>query len=222
MIRRLILVLFLILASQTAWSNELSTEQPMHAPDSRNDGYRCFAQANDNLPLFQPMKERGFGYHGSNDAGMAKQRKHLEQLRLLKLLDLLELGEDQELEFIAAFSAIRRKLRDLDREKSDLVNRLSEGLREKTMSDSEIHNLIDSLAQTDKRKLEKTAEFQKKVKGILTAKQLGKLVVFNDRFEFELLERIRAFRERNPGGRGAGPGSGSGMPGDCFENSRFE
>ncbi|MEA3297008.1 MAG: hypothetical protein U9R56_04015 [candidate division Zixibacteria bacterium] len=221
MIRWLVLISLLILTGQTVWSDEQLTEQHRFDPDGRCDRYRYFAQTSNDFPFFQPMRERGFGRHSGRDDGLAKQRKHLEQLRLLKLLELLDLSEDQELEFITAFSAMRRKLRNLERDKSDLMILLAEGLRERTLSDSEVYDLIDNIVQTDKQKIGEIAEFRKKAREILTAEQLGRLIVFNDRFEYELLERVRAFHERHPGGRGAGTGNPD-ISGDYIENDRVE
>ena len=41
-------------------------------------------------------------------------------------------------------------------------------------------------------------------KSFLTAQQIAKFVIFNERFEYELLEKVRQFRDRP--GRGPGPG----------------
>jgi hypothetical protein len=139
-----------------------------------------------------------------------KRRKHLEQFRLLKLLELLDLDESQELRFMKSFTDIRREMREIGDEKKEALDKLGAGLHAGDINDEEIYDLLDRIIQAEKRKRMMFDDFLKEAKSFLTARQVAKLVIFHERFEYELLERVRQFRDR-PGasdhpGRRRGPG----------------
>jgi len=126
---------------------------------------------------------------------MQQQRKHLEQLRMLKMLELLDLNEDQELSFLTSYRAMRQELRDIDEKRAVLVNRLADGLGGDSLSDDAIDALIDSVMVIEKQKQKVHESFIQQSRSILTPQQLGRLVVFHERFERELLDQVKAFRE---------------------------
>ena len=115
----------------------------------------------------------------------------------MKLLELLDLRDDQEVDFIAAFHSMRRDRRQLHQQKMILIDNLSEGLRDKDITDDEINRLIRQIMDATEQEKQLQQEFLNDVSGILTPSQMGRLVVFTERFEYELLEAIRAFRERH-------------------------
>jgi Spy/CpxP family protein refolding chaperone len=147
--------------------------------------------------------EPGMGPGGppmTDQAEPGRHRKHLEQLRLLKLLELLDLEEDQETAFIVAFRSLRKDLRALDEERSEVVEQLSTGLKEGGLAEAETMRLIDRTLELGEKRHQRMSAFVTEARTLLTPDQLGKLVVFHDRFEYELLERVKAFHGR--GGRG--------------------
>ena len=144
----------------------------------------------------------GFEMRKGNMRGMdLPQKKHLDQFRMLKLLELLDLNEKQEVPFIMAFDEFRRSTRELEEERQHLVGNLASGLKDASISENEISALITSIDKNEVARNAARGVFRDKVKSILTANQFGKLIVFEERFELQLLEQIREFRERR--GRGA-------------------
>jgi Spy/CpxP family protein refolding chaperone len=125
---------------------------------------------------------------------MERQRRHLEQLRLLKLLEVLDLKDSQEEPFLVAFQAIRKSLRDLDEQKGRLLARLSEIVQSSARDDRKISALTDSVVSISDQKRSAAKVFFVKARGILSAEQTAKLLIFEERFEYELLERVREFR----------------------------
>ena len=132
---------------------------------------------------------------------MERQRRHLEQLRLLKLLEVLDLSDNQEEPFLSAFRAMRKAQRALDERKGDLIGRLSLQIQNSSKDDKKVNALVDSVVSIEDEKRVAIRGFFDKARTILTAEQAGKLVIFQERFEYELLERVREFRERNRMGR---------------------
>ena len=159
------------------------------------------------LPLAQLDEQPERGEYGEGrgrrfDHGRKGLRhkfgKHIEQFRILKLLELLDLREDQELEFITAFHSMRRERRQLHEKRISLVDELADGLRTETVPDMEINRLIREISKLGNRQERVMEDFLNEAQKILTPSQLGRYIVFRERFEFELLEAVKAFRERQP------------------------
>ncbi|MCK4462454.1 MAG: hypothetical protein KAW46_11660, partial [candidate division Zixibacteria bacterium] len=127
------------------------------------------------------------------------QRKYVEQFRILKMLELLELDEDQELSFLTAYNSMRRELRKIDEERVRLIEKLAGGLRSETISDSAIGDLTERIFKADRMKRQVQSDFIEQASTTLAPRQFGRLVVFHERFERELLDRVRAFREHKGG-----------------------
>ncbi len=139
-------------------------------------------------------RERGCGAeHWRN---RVKFEKQLDQFRMFKLLELLDLKEEQEVDFITAFHTMRRERRRLHEEIVALVDSLAEGLRNKTLSDDKINSLVDRISRRRSQEDVVMQEFLAKARKILTPDQMGRMVVFQERFEYKLLEAVRGFRER--------------------------
>ena len=153
-----------------------------------------FAQADETMgPPDHPRGRPGERGH------MMRQRKYVEQFRLLKMLELLELNEDQELTFLTAYNSMRRELREIDEERVRLIEELAGGLRSETVSDSAIAELTGRIFRADAAKRQVQTEFMQQASTTLAPQQFGRLVVFHERFERELLDRVRAFREHKGG-----------------------
>ena len=158
--------------------------------------YMMFAQAPGDKP---PMRGNGRPWRGMEQA---RQRKHLEQLRMLKMLELLELREDQEVEFLTTYNAMRREHRELDEQINAVLDSLSIELRAPDPSDENILRFCEQVARLDSEKKMVGVQFGRKAGNMLSAEQLGRLVIFQKRFESEMLERVGRFRQ----GRDRGPG----------------
>ncbi|UCD17359.1 MAG: hypothetical protein JSV44_00160 [Candidatus Zixiibacteriota bacterium] len=127
------------------------------------------------------------------------QMRNLENLRLLKLLDLLNLSEEQSTEFISEFGNFRKQMRQLRQDCEREVDTLAELAKEKSPEIKQVQQHIAEIDRLRIRRAELTGEFHVKVTKILTPVQLGKMVVFEERFERELIENIRGFRGRRRG-----------------------
>jgi hypothetical protein len=133
--------------------------------------------------------------------GRQQFNKHIEQFRILKLLELLDLQENQELEFIGVFRSMRRQSGQLHDQRMDRVEKLAEGLRTESITDNEIVILISEIREFSDEENRGRDRFLSEAANILSASQMGRLVVFQVRFESELLGAVRGFRDR-----GRGPG----------------
>lgn len=148
-----------------------------------------------------PPDDGGHRRHWGPGRTEAPDFRHLEQLRLLKMLEVLELSEGQEVAFVTLFHGFREEMRRLQEENREVVTQLADGLAEDTLDDATIEGLIDRVHELKRQQFEHLNELMEESEQILTPCQRGKLVVFHERFEAEMLKKLRAFRERrfNPG-----------------------
>ncbi len=138
--------------------------------------------------------KRGFG--GPDKMGMHK--KNLENLRLLKLLEVLDLDEDQNDLFISAFSKFRKNSKEIREKVEGEINILAEYLKQENRSDNVILEKVDLIVSMKEEFEQERKRFFERVKDILTPEQLGRMMVFQERFERELLEQVRGFRAPKP------------------------
>jgi Spy/CpxP family protein refolding chaperone len=137
--------------------------------------------------------------HTGNE--LMRQSRYIEQFRMLKLMETLELREDQEEEFISKFFARRRDQRALRHARERLFDQLHNGLVKDSLTNDQIMTMVADIQQIREQEFQSQKAFLADVKSILTPEQYGKLVVFQERFEYELLRTIDRFR------RGPAPGA---------------
>jgi len=135
--------------------------------------------------------------------GTRPGRRQLEQFRMLKLLELLDLKPNQETDFLIAFKHMRAAHMEVMQERDSVLNLLADGLRDETLKGPAIYDLTARLEQIKQKHMRATENFLATAKSILTPEQFGRMVVFQERFEFELLDSLRSFREHR--GRMRGP-----------------
>ncbi|MDH3890868.1 MAG: hypothetical protein OEV49_07260 [candidate division Zixibacteria bacterium] len=147
--------------------------------------------------MFAQVEEEG--EHAQMEPGKPgqrrRQRKHVEQLRMLKMLELLDLNEDQEISFLTSYNNLRGDIRRVDEARMKALTKLGGKLHDSTSSDSEIEKLLEQIGANLVEKQTVEARFLENAAAILTVRQLGKLIIFNEHFERELLDRVRVFRE---------------------------
>ena len=130
---------------------------------------------------------------------MERGRKRIEWFRTIRLLELLQLDEDKEVEFLETYRSYRKDYRDLKMQRMMLVDSLADGLRSDSLDRKQIERMMTQADSLDSRGVRMTTDFYAKVRPMLTEEQLGKLFVFQARFEAEVLERIAEFRRGHEG-----------------------
>jgi len=137
--------------------------------------------------------------------GMGKGGRHsdnLDNLRMLKLLEVLDLDEDQSTEFIATFAAFRKEMKEIRKATETEVDQLIELLKEEKPPEDKIKEKIDEIDALKTRFNINMDNMRMKAKEILTTTQYAKMIVFQERFERELIKSVRGFRGgKAPDGR---------------------
>ncbi|UCD65106.1 MAG: hypothetical protein JSW34_06670, partial [Candidatus Zixiibacteriota bacterium] len=117
-----------------------------------------------------------------------------ERLRMKKLLELLELEGKKRDTFIEIAGKYRDRRIAIAREHMSTVDSLGSGLRNGKLGEDDIQRLVDRLHDLEVRQNGLRSGFHKEVKPLLTLEQLGKLVVFEYRFEARVLDRMSDLR----------------------------
>jgi Spy/CpxP family protein refolding chaperone len=167
------------------------------------------ASADDPVPT-DPAAQRGPGRNSRRGpADVEQRRKFLDQLRVLKLLEVLNLREDQEPKFLQAFSDMRRRQRQVEEERAAVIDELAQNLQERKVDSKRIDEIIAKLTLLGTERAKLVTDFVASMRQLLTPEQLGRFIVFQDRFEYELLQRVRGFRARMQGGNEAEDSAGN-------------
>ncbi len=124
-------------------------------------------------------------------------RKHLEQFRLLKLLELLDMDDEQEVEFIVNFRKHRKELGKLARKRASITKELSQKVKGDEVTERDIRKTITLLEKNDHKRNMVQEQFMEGASAYLSPVQIGKLILFQEKFELELLEAVRGFRQRS-------------------------
>jgi Spy/CpxP family protein refolding chaperone len=124
-----------------------------------------------------------------------KRQKNLENLRMLKLLELLDLSDEQSPKFIELFVGFRKDTRQIDEEIQKEIESLGGLLKTDNPPDDEIREKIRKIDILKADREDVVKKFHDDALNILTVVQMGRMVVFEERFELELIERIQRFRE---------------------------
>lgn len=136
-------------------------------------------------------------FHGKHDE---KMLANVENLRMMKLLEAVDLSEEQSEKFVPLFYGFRKDIKGLVGERNGII----EGIRELITTDAPDDRIKEELAKLKMNRAEfsgRQDKFLGDCESILTTPQLAKLVIFQERFEREMLESLREFR------RHGGPGS---------------
>ncbi len=118
-----------------------------------------------------------------------------ENLRLLKLFEAVDLSDEQSLKFLPIFRAYRKDIKELRQQRTDLTDRLAAAVTA-SVNESAIRALVDTLNTNQGALRDREETFRREAATVLSFVQQAKLTVFQERFEREVLESLREFRQR--------------------------
>jgi Spy/CpxP family protein refolding chaperone len=134
---------------------------------------------------------------GPRCEGMMRQEqeaKNLENLRLLKLLEVLDLNDEQSKNFISLFVDFRKEIRQIMDGMQKEIDSLADLVQADKPSEDKIRAEISKIEVLKQKREEAARKFQSDISKILSAVQMGKVVVFEERFDRKLIETMRCFR----------------------------
>lgn len=116
----------------------------------------------------------------------------LDQIRRIKLIEFLDLKEEQSIRYFTREKDFRAAERELFTRRKALIDQL-DGMVKDIAGEPDIQKKMGEIAEVDQKILASRWEFTKKCADILTPRQVGKLVVFEQRFQEEVRKAMREF-----------------------------
>jgi len=101
-------------------------------------------------------------------------------------------------EFLALFASSRKKMKEIREEMESEVDELIEILKDENPDESLIKEKLGKIEVLKKRFTDNFENLQNKAKEILTTVQYAKMLVFQERFERELIQSVKGFRNNPP------------------------
>jgi Spy/CpxP family protein refolding chaperone len=135
--------------------------------------------------------KKGRGNHHPHDWG--DMAANLENLRILKMLETIDLSEEQSAQFLPLFHEFRRDTREIHQKRDEVVERIRDMLS-REVSDNEIKSELEKLRSNAREFAARLEKFFNDCEGVLTTRQMARLMIFHERFERDMLKSLREFR----------------------------
>ena len=149
---------------------------------SDNSENVLIAQADENGPNFEQR--------GHFQKGEGKKFKRFEKFRQRKLLELLELNDNQKEKLLPMMEKIRNEGHQLMADKIELTDNLSAELKDSNPDEIKINEYVNKILVLNEKHERMRNKFLQDVKQFLTPVQLGKLIIFEERFRQRAMEKI--------------------------------
>ena len=118
-------------------------------------------------------------------------RKRINTIKIWKMTEELNLSEQQSEKFFPIYNTFESKRKETEDQRLDLLRKLDDLTLEENPSEAEIYKLIDQLENIDQQMVNNRVEFKNKLKEILTTRQIGRLFVFEIKFQRQIQNIIR-------------------------------
>lgn len=134
------------------------------------------------------------------DVGNPDVRKQLEQIKIWQMTKDLNLPNEKAEKFFPIYNSYVAQLRETVAKRRDLVRQLDQMLQQGA-GDDEISKQVDKITKLDEQLAEQHRHFINSLKGILTPTEIGKYIVFEQKFQREIRDRLRAIMQQRMRGR---------------------
>ena len=141
---------------------------------------------------------------GPRDGGgprREKMRERLQTIKIWQLTDKVGLTTEQSERFFPIYNKHQDDHRKLEEDRFSLIEKLDQMSEKKDISDSELKKVLDELSEIDTRMIAMRKSFLNEISGVLSTKQVAKLLVFEEQFKRRLQENIRDIRRGGSGPR---------------------
>lgn len=159
----------------------------------------AYAQPPDAPPLIgQALRVPGtqFAQHKRMRRGDVESR--VRTMKIWKMTEELDLSKDQAAKFFPLLNKMEDQQDDLREKISDDLEKLEKLVWDKNTKDSDINKLVSQIETYQTQELELRKQFRADVKSVLTAAQMGKLILFNHRFP-QIMRELMQEQQGPPG-----------------------
>lgn len=135
-------------------------------------------------------------------AHQRRQRGEIEArvrtMKIWKMTEELDLSEEQATRFFPIMQAMEEKQDAVEQERRQTLDKLGDLVWKENADAGEINSLLDQLEKLGGEEIAIRKQFRKDVSNVLTPPQMGKMVLFNQRFPMVMRDMIRDFEDRVP------------------------
>lgn len=142
----------------------------------------------------QALAQPGPGPWEGRGPGHEKMRERIKTIKIWQLTETVGLTTEQSEKFFPIYNKHQNDHEKLDQERLALLKKLDELSNQTDVSESEIKKTLDELTMIDNRMIALRKSFLDEISGVLSIKQVAKLLVFEERFKRRLQENIRDIR----------------------------
>jgi DNA repair exonuclease SbcCD ATPase subunit len=121
-------------------------------------------------------------------------RERIKTIKIWRLTEAVELTSEQSEKFFPIYNEFQDAMENLEKEKQETLRRLESMTDDPETSDKDIKGLITEIGEFDRRSAELQKGFFDNVSDVISTRQLGKLLVFEENFKRRLQEVIRDIR----------------------------
>lgn len=146
---------------------------------------------------------------GCDPKEMHQMEANYENLRLLKFLEAVDLDGGQAEKFIPIFHSFRKEIKALRKDRGNLLDQLSiaagrphigenQEVKAGSIDENKIKDILEQLEENKNQRRTHEARFKRACDTLLELNQRAKFVIFQERFEREVLQSLREFRRCAP------------------------
>ncbi len=129
-------------------------------------------------------------------------RRQLEQVKIWQMTQDMDLPDNKAEKFFPLYNDYNSDLRNIGAERREAVMTLDSLLKNNTEA-PELRKQIQQILNLDAQLADKHRQFIQSLGGILSPVEVAKYIVFEQKFDREIRERIRTIMQQRmrPGGR---------------------
>jgi|GEM_PF-4508568 Spy/CpxP family protein refolding chaperone len=141
-----------------------------------------------------------FAFAQEMEIGNPEVRRQLDQIKIWQMTKDLNLPNEKAEKFFPIYNSYVNELRETAAKRRDLVKQLDQMLQQGA-KDDEISKQVDKITKIDEQLAEQHKHFINSLKGILTPTEIAKYIVFEQKFQREIRDRLRAIMQQRMRGR---------------------
>lgn len=127
--------------------------------------------------------------------GNPEVRKQLEQIKIWQMTKDLNLPTTKAEKFFPLYNEYNSELSGITAQRRQVIRGLDSAIK-KGSDDSEVKKQIQQFLNLDTQLADANAKFMQSLEGILTPVEVAKYIVFEQRFDREIRERVRMIMQQ--------------------------
>jgi Spy/CpxP family protein refolding chaperone len=129
-------------------------------------------------------------------------RKQLEQIKIWQMTKEMDLPTDKAEKFFPLYNNYNTELRSITTQRREAVRGLDSTIKRET-GEVEVRKQVQQVLKLDAQMASVHEKFMQSLEGVLSPVEIGKYIVFEQKFDREIRERIRMIMQQRmrTGGR---------------------